>query len=71
MFFAWNNAQPFTYFDANTTDTGLPAIGVRQQDVLWLEIPVDDAFAVQNSHGSGNLVQKHSDGIFTESSFSW
>lgn len=71
MSFAWKNTWPFTYFDANTTNTGLSAIDVRQQDVLWLEISVDYSFAVQNSHGSCNLMQKYSDSIFTESSFNW
>lgn len=32
---------------------------------------MDDAFAVQDAHGSCNLMQEHSDGIFTESAFSW
>lgn len=61
----------FTYFDANTTDIRLPSTGVRQQDVLWFEIPVDYPFAVQDSHGCCNLMKKHSDSIFTQSSFSW
>jgi len=58
------------YFDANTTDIGFSAIRVRQQDVLWFEIPVDYSFAVQNPHGSCDLMQKHSNSIFAESSFS-
>lgn len=59
-----------SYFDANTTDTGLPAIGIGQQDVLGLEVPVDDALAVQDAHGSCDLMQKHSDGVLAERALS-
>lgn len=60
-----------TYFDAYATDAGFPAAGVGQQDVLGFEVPVDDAFAVQDPHGCCNLLQEHSDGVLTQSPLSW
>lgn len=60
-----------TYFDADATDTGFPPAGIGQQDVLGFEVPVDDAFAVQDAHGCCNLLQEHSDGVLTQSPLSW
>lgn len=71
MSFPLSNIWMFTYFDTNTTDIRLPPISIRQQDILRFEVPVDDTFAVQDTHGCCNLVKKHSDGVFTESSFRW
>lgn len=62
-----SNQRKFTYFDAYATDTGFPTAGVGQENVLGFEIPVDDAFAVQDAHGCCNLLQEHSDGVLTES----
>lgn len=58
-----------TYLDAYATDVGFPAVGVRQQDVLWLEVPVNYPFAVEDTHGSSNLLQEYADGVFAERSF--
>lgn len=66
-----SNQRKFTYFDAYATDTGFPTAGVGQENVLGFEIPVDDAFAVQDAHGCCNLLQEHSDGVLTESPLSW
>lgn len=59
-----------TYFDAYATDAGFAAAGVGQEDVLGFEVPVDDAFAVQDAHGCCNLLQEHSDGVLTQSPLS-
>ena len=32
---------------------------------------MDDALAVQNAHGSCDLMQKHSDGVLAECALSW
>lgn len=32
---------------------------------------MDDPLGVQDPHGGCNLMQKDSDGVFTESAFSW
>lgn len=60
-----------TYLDAYACYAWLPSICVGQQDVLWLEIPVNDPFAVENTHGSSYLLQEYADGIFTERPFCW
>lgn len=59
-----------TYFDADAADAGFAAAGVGQQDVLGFQVPVDDAFAVQDPHGCCNLLQEHSDGVLTQSPLS-
>lgn len=45
-----------TYFDADAVQAGLLAPHVGQQDVLRLEIPVDDALAVEDAHGGGDVL---------------
>lgn len=60
-----------TYLDAYAGDARLPSICIRQQDVLWLEIPVNDPLAMENTHGSSNLLQEYADGVFAERSFCW
>lgn len=56
-----------TVVDTNLDDDGvlgsaLAPIGVAQQDVLWFEVSVDDAFGMQDVHGLGDLPQEHADG---------
>lgn len=55
-----------TYFDANAADVGLLAPSVRQQDVLGLQVAVDDAFAVEDAHGCGDLLEENSQRVLPQ-----
>lgn len=59
-----------TYFDANAADVGLLASGVGQQDVLRFQVAVDDAFAVEDAHGSGDLLEENSQRVLSQRPFS-
>ena len=49
---------------------GLAPRWVGQQDVLGLQVPVDDALAVEHLHGACDLLQEHADGVLTQGAFS-
>lgn len=66
----WVNTQRLTYFDANATDVGLLASGIRQQDVLRFQVAVDDAFAVEDAHGCGDLLEENSQRVLSQRPFS-
>lgn len=66
----WVNTQRLTYFDANAADVGLLASGVGQQDVLRFQVAVDDAFAVEDAHGSGDLLEENSQRVLSQRPFS-
>lgn len=55
-----------TYFDADATDVGLLAAGVRQQDVLRLQVAVDDSFAVEDAHGRSYLLEEDSQRVLPQ-----
>lgn len=59
-----------TDFDANAADVGLLASGVRQQDVLRFQVAVDDAFAVEDAHGSSDLLEENSQRVLSQRPFS-
>lgn len=59
-----------TYFDANAADVGLLASSVRQQDVLGLQVAVDDAFAVEDAHGGGDLLEENPQRVLPQRPFS-
>lgn len=67
----WVNTPGVTDFDANATDVGLLASGVRQQDVLRFQVAVDDAFAVEDAHGSGDLLEENSQRVLSQRPFSY
>lgn len=61
-----SSSNSVTYFDADATDVGLLASHIRQQDVLGFQVTVDDAFAVEDAHGSSNLLEKNSQCVFSQ-----
>lgn len=48
--------EVFTYLDAGVNGTGPAPLWVAEQDVLWFEVSVEDAFALQDLHGLSNLL---------------
>lgn len=48
--------EVFTYLDAGVNGTGPAPLWVAEQDVLWFEVSVEDAFALQDLHGLRNLL---------------
>lgn len=59
-------SQRLTYFDADAANVGLLATCVRQQNVLGLQISVDDAFAVEDAHGSSDLLEEDPQRVLSE-----
>lgn len=59
-----------TYFNANSADVGLLASSVRQQDVLGFQVAVDDAFAVEDAHGRGYLLEENPQRVLPQRPFS-
>lgn len=57
---------PPTDLDAGVVEVGLAARGVRQQDVLGLQVAVDDPLGLQNPHGTGDLLQEHPDCVLAK-----
>lgn len=45
---------------------GLAAGRVAQQDVLWFQVSVDNAFGLQHSHSACYLLQEHTDGVLAQ-----
>ena len=56
---------PPTDLDAGVVGVGLAPRRVGQQYVLGLQVPVDDALAVEDLHGACDLLQEHADGVLT------
>lgn len=54
-----------TNLDPDVVGVGATPARVGQQDVLGLQIPVDDALAVQEPHGARDLLQEEPDGVLT------
>ena len=52
-----------TNLDPDVVGVGAAPAGVGQQDVLGLQVPVDDALAVQEPHGARDLLQEEPDGV--------
>ena len=52
-----------TNLDPDIVGVGAAPAGVGQQDVLGLQVPVDDALAVQEPHGARDLLQEEPDGV--------
>ena len=59
-----------TDFEAGVAGTDAAAGGGAEQDVLGLQVPVDDALAVQDLHSPCDLLQEHADGVLTKGAFS-
>ena len=55
-----------TYLDADVAGAGPAAGVVGQQDVLWLQVSVDDAFASEHAHSPRNLLQEDANGVLSE-----
>ena len=62
-------SDSFTYFDADATDVGPLTARVRQQDVLWFQVTVDDSFAAEDAHSRSNLLEENPQGVFSQSPF--
>lgn len=71
MMMCSNVSSSITYFDADATDVGLLAAQVRQQDVLRFQVAVDDAFAVEDAHGSSNLLQENPQCVLSQCALSF
>lgn len=54
-----------TNLDPDVVGVGAAPARIGQQDVLGLQVPVDDALAVEEPHGARNLLQEEPDGVLT------
>lgn len=52
-----------TNLDPDVVGVGAAPARIGQQDVLGLQVPVDDALAVEEPHGARNLLQEEPDGV--------
>lgn len=60
-----------TQFDADVVVADSAPRAVGQEDVLWLQVPVDDAFTPQDAHSTRYLLQEAPDGVLAQRAFSW
>lgn len=60
-----------TQFDADVVGADTTPHAVGQEDVLWLQVSVDDAFAPQDAHGSRYLLEEAPDGVLTQGTSGW
>lgn len=60
------HASPSTYFDAGGVGVGLAAGWVGQEDILWFQVSVDNAFGLQHPHSARYLLQEHTDGVLAQ-----
>lgn len=60
---------PPTDLDAGVVEVRLASSWVGQQNVLGFEVPVNDAFGLEDPHGPCNLLQEDPNGVFTQCAF--
>lgn len=46
-----------------------PSGWVGEQNVLWFEVPMDDAFRLQDPHGARYLLQENSNRVLAQRAF--
>lgn len=58
-----------TNLDAGVIGVRLASWRVGEQNVLRFQVPVDDAFGLEDPHGPRDLLQENPDGVLTQRAF--
>lgn len=60
-----------TDLDADVVGVGFLASRKGKENILRLQVSMDDPFAVQDLHGTSNLLEKEPDRVLTEGPHTW
>ena len=60
-----------TDLDSDAADARPLASHIGEQNVLGLEVAVDDALAVEDAHGGGDLLQEDPQRVLAQGSLGW